>query len=60
MKNVEFEFVAKTTKPGGKIIKRRVDADDGVAASENLESVLFLAVSWLLQDSQLPPRYRPD
>ncbi|MCL2163851.1 MAG: hypothetical protein FWH55_05520 [Oscillospiraceae bacterium] len=38
MNNVKLEFVAGITMPGGKVIERRVDADDGIPAADDFDA----------------------
>jgi len=38
MDNVKLEFVARITMPGGKVIERRVDADDGIPAPDDFDT----------------------
>ena len=35
---VRLEFVAKITMPGGKVIERRVDADDGIPTPDDFDT----------------------
>ena len=38
MDNVKLEFVARITMPGGKVIERRVDADDGIPSPDDFDT----------------------
>jgi hypothetical protein len=38
MENVTLEFVARLTMPDGKVIERRVDADEGIPAPEDFDT----------------------
>ena len=38
MDKVKLEFVAKITMPSGKVIERRVDADDGIPTPEGFDT----------------------
>jgi len=38
MDKVKLEFIAKITMPSGKVIERRVDADDGIPAPDDFDT----------------------
>jgi hypothetical protein len=38
MDKVKLEFVAKITMPSGKVIERRVDADDGIPTPDDFDT----------------------
>ena len=38
MDKTKLEFVARITMPGGNVIERRVDADDGIPAPDDFDT----------------------